>query len=103
MAVEEIHRNDIGTVFNITVKDGDEVVNLSGATTLNLIFKKPNGDIVTKAAVVITDGTDGGIKYTTVDGDLDVAGMWRMQGFIVLGSNSWSTDIISFKVYPNLT
>jgi hypothetical protein len=40
--------------------------------------------------------------YATVDGDLDVPGVWKLQGKVVLTAGTFSTDIYSFKVHRNL-
>lgn len=101
--IGEIHIDDIGTNFIVTIKDeNDDVVDISGATTKNLRFKKPDGTIVTQAASFVNTGTDGQIKYTTVAGDLDVHGTWALQAFIDLGSQELNSDIYKFKVYKNL-
>jgi hypothetical protein len=99
----EIHVGDIGTAFIVTVKDEDEaIVDVSTATTKQIIFKKSDGSVVTKTASFVTDGTDGQIKYVSVADDLDVAGLWYLQAFIDFGSTEWKSDIRKFKVYPNL-
>ncbi len=75
--VEEIHLNDIGTIFRMTLLDGTTPVNISNATTKQLIFKKPSSVVVTQTAVFYTDGSDGIIQYTIVDGDLSETGEWQ--------------------------
>lgn len=103
MAVEEIHLNDIGTVFELTVYEGDVIVDVSSAVSLNIYFRKPDGTtVLTKSAAFTTDGTDGKIRYVTVDGDLDTTGGWKIQGRVELPTGRWSTDVQSFKVYSNL-
>lgn len=103
MPIGEIHQNDVGTIFLVTIKDeNDAVVDVSTAITKNLIFKKPDGTIETRAASFVTDGTDGQIKYITVSGDLDTHGAWSLQAFVDFGSTEWYSDISKFKVYPNL-
>jgi hypothetical protein len=103
MAVGEIHVGDIGTVFTVTILDQDSaVVDISSATTKNMIFKKPDGTKVTKTGVFVSDGTDGKMKYTTVSGDIDAYGEWKLQGFIDLGSTEWYTDFTKFTVHRNL-
>ena len=100
---EQIHLNDIGTQFKVTVKDEDSVVvDLSSASTLQLIFQKPSGDKLTTTASLINDGTDGLIQYITVSGDIDECGIWQMQARVVIGTKDFKTDIGSFKVYRNL-
>ena len=103
MAANEIHKGDIGTQFTVTVQDGTTVVDISTASTKQLIFKKPGGTILTKSTSFVTDGTDGKMQYVSVDGDLSDDGVWKMQGKVIIGGNTFSTDITSFKVYKNLS
>jgi hypothetical protein len=98
----EIHKDDIGTRFQVTIMDGSSVVDVSTATTKQIILRKPDETNLTKDASFYTDGTDGIITYTTTEGDLDVAGVWQIQAYIIIGSNKWHTDIGTFRVYPNL-
>tara|TARA_R110000744_G_scaffold104065_5_gene199328 strand:- start:338 stop:649 length:312 start_codon:yes stop_codon:yes gene_type:complete len=103
MPINEIHKGDIGTVFKVTIKDGSEVVDISSSTTKQLIFKKPSGEKLEKAASYFTNGSDGIITYSTLDGDLDEEGMWKLQGKIILsGGNTFNTDLKSFKIHRNL-
>ena len=103
MASSEIHENDIGTVFELTVKEGALVVDDSGATTKQIYFKKPDGTVVTKTAAFSSDGTDGKLKYTTVTGDLTPTGSWEIQCHLIFSTGEWKTDIGTFTVHPNLT
>lgn len=98
----EIHIEDIGTQFIITINDGSVAVDLSTASTKQIIFRKPSGSKITKNASFVNTGSDGKIKYTTLSGDLDEAGYWKIQVYLVIGSNSWKTDMMIFRVYPNL-
>ena len=103
MAANEIRVGDIGTQFKVTIKDGTSVVDISSATsTKQIILKKPDGTKLTKAATFLSDGTDGIMYYSTVDGDLDVPGVWKLQGKVVITGGPFSTDIYSFKVHRNL-
>lgn len=103
MAANEIHLDDIGTVFEITVMDGDDVVDISEATTKEIIFRKPDGSKVTQTADFITDGSDGEIQYVSVEDDLDQAGAWHIQSYLVL-PDDWTghSDVGDFKVHKNL-
>jgi len=101
--IEEVHQNDIGTQILVSVYDDTSPVDLSGASTIEMIFKKPDGNVLTKTAVLYGDGTDGVIVYTTVEGDLNVAGKWAIQVYVVIGSSSWKTNIAMFRVYENIS
>lgn len=102
-ADKEIRLGDVGTQFIVTVKSANgSIVDISGFTTYEIFFKKPNGESETKTAALYTDGTDGKITYTTVDGDIDVAGLWRMQARLSNLNSQYSSDIVMFIVYRNL-
>tara|TARA_B100000745_G_C19786294_1_gene257842 strand:- start:62 stop:373 length:312 start_codon:yes stop_codon:yes gene_type:complete len=103
MAANEIHVDDIGTKFIVTVKDDTSVINVSGATTKEIVFKKPSGTKVTAAASFESDGTDGVLSYTTTGTELDETGTYKIQAHVVLSAgNDFHSDISTFKVYRNI-
>jgi len=102
MAANEIHLGDIGTAFVVTIQDGSSTIDISGATTKEIMLTAPDGGKLTKTATLTTDGTDGKMQYATVAGDLDEAGWWRLQGRVVLATGTWSTDVTRFEVHQNL-
>jgi hypothetical protein len=103
----EIHLNDIGTKFVITVKDGGTAVDLSDGniSSRSIIFRKPSDAVVTKVGAVDGDGssTSGVMHYTAVADDLDEVGFWKLQGKIEFTSaGTFYTDINTFQVHSNL-
>ena len=102
MPDSNIHVGDVGTelVCQLVDQDGD-VVDLSAAGTMRIFLGKPGGSVLTKAAVLDTDGTDGRMKYLTIDGDVDEAGVWEIQGRAAIGSYRYSTSKGSFTVVRN--
>lgn len=100
---EEIHEGDIGTIFTINLTDCDVAVDLTGHTSLQIIFAKPDGTSVTKTASDSGTPTDGIITYTTISGDLDQDGVWRIQAKVTIPAGTFSSDIEKFRVYPNIT
>lgn len=98
----EIHVNDVGTRFLITVKDDGEIVNISGVPAISLIFKKPDDSIIYRSGLLFTNGVDGKVYYDTVAGDLDEAGYYKLQGRVVLTSGTFYTDIHTFQVHCNI-
>lgn len=98
----EVHVNDIGTEFRITVKDDGVVVDVSGATTTQIIIRKPSGTVLTVSATLYTDGSDGIIYYNAVSGDLDEVGLYKIQAKVVIGAGTFYTSVGSFKVYCNI-
>lgn len=100
----EIHLNDIGTMFKITILDQDETAkDISSYTTKQFIFRKPSGTLLTKTASFFTNGSDGILYYTSVSGDLDEIGVWKLQVSINDGvSNYRKTNVGNFRVFENL-
>lgn len=102
MPANEIRLEDIGTIFEITLMDDTEVVDISGATLMQIRFAKPDGTIMLKTAVHTTNGSDGKLQYTTILNDLDQVGIWQKQAYIELPTGKWNSDIDKFKVHDNL-
>ena len=102
MTANEIHVNDVGTKFLVTVTDGSSAVNISSATTKELIIKKPSGTKLTKATSFTSDVTDGKMQYSIASDDLDEAGSYKLQGKVVISDGTFYTDIHTFKVHRNL-
>ena len=101
MAANEIHLNDVGTQFKLTIADAGSVVDVSSATK-TITFRKPDGTCFSKTASNFTDGTDGIIHYITESGDLDTTGTWKLQAFIDFGATEFYSDIHSFRVHKNI-
>ena len=66
------------------------------------IIYKPDDVVVTKTADFLTDGTDGYIYYTTLANDLDVIGVWKLQGHIAKSGEDKYSTITKFSVFKNL-
>jgi hypothetical protein len=98
----EIHVNDVGTRFLITVKDDNEIVNVSGVSSISLIFKKPSDTTIYRSGLLFTNGVDGKVYYDTVAGDLDEAGYYKLQGRVDFASGVFYTDIHTFQVHCNI-
>ena len=102
MAEENIHVNDVGTIFRLTLLDtASEPLDVSGAT-VTFIFLSPGGRRFEKTASYVTDGTDGKVQYVSTSGDIDEVGRWQYQAKVTVGSNHWASEIIIFKVKKNL-
>ena len=102
MATNEIHLGDIGTTFLITVTDGTDAIDISSATTKQLILADPSGNSSAKTAEFNTDGTDGVLKYITVADDIDETGKWNIQAKFILTGGTWYSEIHKFTVVGNL-
>lgn len=98
----EIHTNDIGSKLLITVRDDNQIVDLSDAAMLNIYIRKPDGTLLERVASLETDGTDGKMYYLTQNGDLDIAGNYKIQGRVIVTGGTYYTSMGSFKVHCNL-
>ena len=104
MAIKEvIHVGDIGTKLRVTIEENDAPVDLTGATTLQILLKsEPDGTLKTFTATV-EDAVNGIIYYTTASAsDLDVHGLWKIEGRVQLAGGDWKTSIDTFMVYEVL-
>jgi len=99
---DRIHVNDIGTQIILTVLEDGAAYDISSATTLQIIIKKPDTTTLTKTASFFTDGTDGKMVYISVSGDFDVPGYYKIQGKVIIGGSTFYTTTSTFKVYCNL-
>lgn len=94
-----IQKNDWGIRFEITIKDQDgTVVDVSGATTKQIIFKSPGGDVSAKTATFTTNGTDGKIYWDSTTSFLATAGRWKMQGLYIDANQQNRTEQTYFYV-----
>ena len=92
----------VNLLIQLAIREGYGVLDVSSATTKQLIIKKPNGVKITGDASFQTDGTDGLIYYRTVAGDLDQAGTYNVQAYIEMPSFSGYTTPTSFQVASNI-
>ncbi len=102
--LQEIHVGDFGTVLTdtLTNSDDDTIVDISSALEQEFRFRKPNGTVVEKTTVFVTDGTDGKVKYVAESGLFDVAGVWKRQTRIKDGVSEWFSNVLEFRVHENV-
>lgn len=99
-----IHQDDIGTQIRIQISDCNDIaIDISTSNLKQIIFKKPNGTLLTKTADFLTDGTDGIIYCIISSGDLDIVGTWKVQAIISFGAYTFHSDFESFRVYRNIS
>ncbi len=98
----EIHVNDVGTRFLITVKEDSTVVDISGAESLNIYIRKPDDTLLARSGNLHTDGTDGKMYYDLASGDVNVAGHYKLQGRVSLSSSTYYTNVYNFQVHCNI-
>ena len=100
----EIHKDDIGTRFLVTVQDDSVAVDLTGATLTQLNFRQPDDTVLNRSASSLgaDSDTSGVMYYDTVAGDLDEVGVYKMQGKVSIPNGTFYTDVYTFKVHSNL-
>jgi len=85
---EQAQVGDIGTKIRLTVYDSENPADISNATTKTISFKPKNGEVITKTAEFVTDGTDGKIECTVTGDDFAISGVYYFQGYIATPSGS---------------
>lgn len=99
-----VHAGVTGLVITITVKnDAGLPLDLSQTVTKEFRIKTPSDAVLTRVAANVTDGGDGQLTYTSVAGDIEEVGIYRVQVYLdeVLGWKG-GTDLLIFEVAPNL-
>jgi hypothetical protein len=84
-----LHVGDYGATLEMTIEEDDAAVDISGATTIQIKLKAPDGRLLNKTATLSSDGSDGKMNYTLQQGDLSVPGKWRWQGYLA-GVGGWT-------------
>jgi hypothetical protein len=103
MSIPTVHLNDVGVAIKLTfVDENGNVIDISSATTKEILLQPSGGTTQTHTASFFTDGRDGIISYTISTGDLSVATKWNAQGYVVMPSGSFHTAYLAFEVDPNL-
>ena len=77
-----------------TVDSIEQAKDVSAATTLTFLIKKPDEVVISVTASFNTDGTDGKLIYAFVTGDLPLEGLYEVQ--IALVTPTWSDKSTSY-------
>lgn len=88
---DKMYVGDVGTI--ITVDCGEA---LTGATTTNLLVKKPGGSIVTWSAAIYNTNY---LRYTIQVNDLDENGVYHLQAYVIMPSWTGRGETDQFTVY----
>jgi hypothetical protein len=78
--------NDYGTRIILVVEEEGEPLDISTATNLQYEFTRPDGTVLTVSAGFETDGEDGRLLYTTVNGNINTVGLWKVRASFTMGS-----------------
>jgi len=103
MADEELHVNDEGTMFIFTVVEDGEPLDISSATTKDIILARKDKSYFTVDGSFLTSGSDGKLYYITEDDPaIDMKGDWKAQLYLEMPGGKWHTSIAQFSVGENL-
>jgi len=103
----KIHVGDQGTEFQLlvedtTLSDTNSPVDLTGVTTMEMVFTDPDGVETTKtASIANAPGTDGIIKFVNNDSTfINQGGMWfyRAKLLFTVSSNIFHSNDAEFEV-----
>jgi len=97
--------------FVVPVRDVQGAyVNLAAATSIQFIFRKPSGVIITRTGskqssyagsnpdIIAAQAANAVARYVTAGSDLDARGIWRSQVKIVIGGVTYYTEPTALEV-----
>jgi hypothetical protein len=94
MATGKIYQNDWGVVFSVSVG-----IDLTLATAYKLKIIKPDGRSVEWTPTVATPATAGYLTYTSVLGDLDATGNFKLNAYVTFPTGVFTGETGVFRVY----
>ena len=98
-----VQAENAGIEFIIQFLDQNEnPLNISGATSISINFQAPDGTQYLKTAQFLTNGMDGNIYYVSLDTDFVESGLWYVQGSVVVGGATLTTQLGQFEVNGNI-
>lgn len=97
----EIHVDDVGTRFLITIKEDDVAIDISTATSISIYIKRPDDSMLGRNGT-ISDGPNGQLYYDIQAGEFNDAGLYKLQGRVSIGSSTYYTSIYNFQVHCNV-
>lgn len=89
---KKVYTNTTG--LSIPIDMGE---NITGATNIVLNVTKPDGTTTTWDGATVYN--ENYIKYTTTSGDLNIAGLYKIQPTFTLSGWSGPAKTVSFRVY----
>jgi hypothetical protein len=85
-----VFMGDVGT--EIIVDCGADITT---ATVRSIVVRKPSGVKVIWPAEMLTSTM---IKYTVLEGDLDIPGKWKLQAYVEMPSGKWFGEVAALNV-----
>lgn len=75
-------QNDVVNIAFRVYDLENTLLDLSQADVKKFYIKKPDRTVISSLASFYTDGTDGILVYSSVDGDLDQLGIYEIQVYV---------------------
>jgi len=105
MAKNEVHKNDVGTEFNLTIVDtanADLPIDLTSASIVQVVIRRSDGSREVVEGTVVGPPTEGRVNYYTVAGDLSITGWYKVQAIVVTPAGLWHSATARFPVLKNI-
>jgi hypothetical protein len=90
---ERIYQNDVGVEFRFNVGQS-----LAGATKMEFHIQKPDGTEIARTATQY--GATQYITYTTIAGDLNLSGDYRVHAYVEWSSSKHHGKTVIVRIYP---
>lgn len=103
MSLANIVSGDYGQTIQLTVLDTDTnaAADISGySTAQTMTLRDPDGTSSAKVAAFATDGTNGVVEYTLMEGDIDIDqdGAWKVRVTLASGTAKLTSTWLRFIV-----
>jgi hypothetical protein len=85
----------VGNVVNLVL---NTAVTLTGATTLLIKYRKPDGTTGAWVSTIVA-GSPKYMEYETGTDDLDQNGIWRLSAYAIIGGSVLDGVIVSIEVH----
>jgi len=89
----KLYQGDVGVTVNVATG-----ITLTGATTTQIRVKKPSGTLAAWVATI--DGANAQqLNYTTIAGDLNEAGMYFLQAYVITGTQTLFGETAEIEIF----
>ena len=101
----EFGLDDVGGILKLTVKEDGAITgkNISDATLIRYLIKKPDEVTAVVTAGFDTNGTNGKVAYAFIANDLDLIGLYEVQVEVTTPSYTATSSSYLFTVRDTLT
>ena len=93
----------IGLVMTLTILEDGVAVNISSAATRKIKIRKPGGEVLERDAEFSTNGNDGKLTYTTISGDINKVGEYKVQAYVIMTGFTGHSTVATFEAKKNLS